>query len=242
MRLSVADVSELALSGVSGAEFRREIATAMVAAIGGLGAMFHRAGRDVPVDTSGVVHFDRGLIPAIQHGWDRYARELAPAVVGAAAERAVVDTDVLGPRHRRLAFTREVLEPRGIGSSLYCDVSVPGRPPWLIIFSRARSDRAFQRAAIADMRELVPVIALANAAVTDATPPWNEPFALNARERQLAEMVRLGYTNAQIALVVGLSPNTVRNQLSALYRRVGVGSRAELVGALTEPRDPAPDR
>jgi DNA-binding NarL/FixJ family response regulator len=42
--------------------------------------------------------------------------------------------------------------------------------------------------------------------------------------------LQLGYTNPEIARVLGTSPNTVRNQVSSLLAKVGATNRAELVG------------
>jgi DNA-binding CsgD family transcriptional regulator len=55
---------------------------------------------------------------------------------------------------------------------------------------------------------------------------------LTPREHQIVEHARLGHTIAEIALALGTSPHTVRNQFAKLYRKLGVSSRAELVGLI----------
>ncbi len=57
-------------------------------------------------------------------------------------------------------------------------------------------------------------------------------------KRQVLELVRAGRRNAEIANVLGRSPNTVRNQLSQLFQTFNVKSRAELVAALAKPTAP----
>jgi DNA-binding CsgD family transcriptional regulator len=52
---------------------------------------------------------------------------------------------------------------------------------------------------------------------------------LSPREREIVEYVCLGYANRDIALACGTSPNTVRNQLSSIFGKLGVASRTELV-------------
>jgi DNA-binding CsgD family transcriptional regulator len=52
---------------------------------------------------------------------------------------------------------------------------------------------------------------------------------LNDHERRLLEWLAAGRTNAQIGLCAGRSEKTIRNQLSAVYAKLGVVNRAEAV-------------
>ncbi len=62
---------------------------------------------------------------------------------------------------------------------------------------------------------------------------------LTAIERQLLTWLAAGRSNAQMAQMRGRSPSTVRNQLEALYRKLGVASRGEAIGlALSFGLDP----
>jgi DNA-binding NarL/FixJ family response regulator len=56
-----------------------------------------------------------------------------------------------------------------------------------------------------------------------------EPPALSGREREIVRLVVAGRANAEIAASLYLSKSTVAGHLSAIYRRLGVRSRAELV-------------
>ncbi|NUR60877.1 MAG: helix-turn-helix transcriptional regulator, partial [Catenulispora sp.] len=54
---------------------------------------------------------------------------------------------------------------------------------------------------------------------------------LSATERQIVELVRAGATNRQIATALQVSVKAVEGNLTRLFRRFGVSSRAELAGA-----------
>ncbi|MBI5489161.1 MAG: helix-turn-helix transcriptional regulator [Deltaproteobacteria bacterium] len=54
---------------------------------------------------------------------------------------------------------------------------------------------------------------------------------LTAMERVVAGAVVAGRSNREIAEARGTSVHTVANQLAAVYRKLGIGSRAELVAA-----------
>jgi DNA-binding NarL/FixJ family response regulator len=58
---------------------------------------------------------------------------------------------------------------------------------------------------------------------TPAGPP------LSGRERDVLELVARGATNREIAANLFLSPHTVKEHTSALYRKLGVRNRAEAV-------------
>jgi DNA-binding NarL/FixJ family response regulator len=74
-----------------------------------------------------------------------------------------------------------------------------------------------------DGRTLV-IVSYAHAAPS-ALPSWD---TLTPSERDVLRLVLAGYSNAQIAKARGTSFGTVAKQVSAIYRRVGVGSRREL--------------
>jgi DNA-binding CsgD family transcriptional regulator len=54
---------------------------------------------------------------------------------------------------------------------------------------------------------------------------------LTARERQVLALVAAGVANKGIARALGVSPNTVKFHLSALFEKLSVGSRAEAIAA-----------
>lgn len=61
------------------------------------------------------------------------------------------------------------------------------------------------------------------------------PLELTATERRIAEFAAQGMTNKQVAAVAFVTPKTVEANLARVYRKLGIGSRAEL-GALMAKR------
>jgi DNA-binding NarL/FixJ family response regulator len=55
------------------------------------------------------------------------------------------------------------------------------------------------------------------------------PAGLSPREREVLELIATGATNPEIAAQLFLSPHTVKEHTSALYRKLGVRNRAEAV-------------
>jgi DNA-binding CsgD family transcriptional regulator len=59
-----------------------------------------------------------------------------------------------------------------------------------------------------------------------------EAYCLTAREQDITRAVARGLANQEIAAQLFLSPHTVRDHLKAIFAKVGVGSRGELVAKL----------
>lgn len=55
---------------------------------------------------------------------------------------------------------------------------------------------------------------------------------LTSREREVADAVRRGASNRQIAQRLGISDKTVKNHLTGIFAKIGVASRLELALAL----------
>lgn len=55
---------------------------------------------------------------------------------------------------------------------------------------------------------------------------------LTARELQIAELVSLGRTNAEIGNELWIAENSVKQALKRMFRKLGVSSRAEMVAQL----------
>jgi len=64
---------------------------------------------------------------------------------------------------------------------------------------------------------------------------------LSRREKEIVDALIAGCTNKEIAQRLGVSDQTIKNQLTTLYRKVGVSGRLELVvwaiGNRTKPGD-----
>jgi DNA-binding NarL/FixJ family response regulator len=55
---------------------------------------------------------------------------------------------------------------------------------------------------------------------------------LTPRERDIADPMVLGYSNREIAMALGSSTNTVRNQVASIFRKAGATTRSELAGLI----------
>ncbi|HTM22910.1 MAG TPA: helix-turn-helix transcriptional regulator [Kofleriaceae bacterium] len=55
------------------------------------------------------------------------------------------------------------------------------------------------------------------------------PGGCTATEREVVELVLRGFSDREVAAYRGTSVRTVANQLSSIYGKLGVNSRAELV-------------
>ncbi len=58
--------------------------------------------------------------------------------------------------------------------------------------------------------------------------------ALSSREKQIAQWVKLGRTNCDVAGLSGLSENTVKHYLTGIFGKLGVETRVQLVQQLIE--------
>jgi DNA-binding NarL/FixJ family response regulator len=79
-------------------------------------------------------------------------------------------------------------------------------------------------------RELAAAIRAVGAGATVFTPSDEQPAALlSGREREVLGLVAAGSTNREIADRLHLSPHTVKEHTSALYRKLGARNRADAV-------------
>ena len=54
-------------------------------------------------------------------------------------------------------------------------------------------------------------------------------YELSAREQEIAQLIARGFPTSDIASTLFLSPHTVRDHVKAIFEKVGVSSRGELV-------------
>jgi DNA-binding CsgD family transcriptional regulator len=90
---------------------------------------------------------------------------------------------------------------------------------------------------IAGELEAISLVAHTQRAIS-LDPP--ELGALSAREREILGELAAGSRVPSIAKRLFISPHTVRNHLKAIYRKLGVGSQAELIERLRGTPAPPP--
>src|SRR5262249_40151200 len=142
--------------------------------------------------------------------------------------------------HRsRLAFYADIVKPTRVREGMFCSVELGGRPLALCILSRSRRQR-LSDSSIATIRALLPVFTLGDRVLgkRQRSPAEQQPIAkLSRREREVTELLTLGFTNPEIALALSSSVNTVRNQVASIFRKAGASTRAELVGIVQRHRN-----
>ena len=175
------------------------------------------------------------ILQRLQAGWAEYGAELAPVFEAARKTGCAVDSQVLGSRFTRSRYYREIAAPQRSAAAAIIVLEVRERVLGAFILGRRRG---FSAQEVRVLQALSPALALGLASFAKpssfALPCGSgpEPARLTPREQEIAEYVALGYTNEQIGIACGIAATTVRNRLAALFERLQVGSRAELVSRL----------
>jgi DNA-binding NarL/FixJ family response regulator len=108
----------------------------------------------------------------------------------------------------------------------------------LLISGAGRMSAAAARAAGAsgfiskdsDARDVISAVRTVGYGMTTFAPKAAQPEPiLTGREREVLDLIAAGSTNREIAEQLYLSPHTVKEHTSALYRKLGARNRAEAV-------------
>jgi len=113
----------------------------------------------------------------------------------------------------------------GAPGVLRLELERPGRPSVLLVLER--DDGPFAADEVEMLDSILPTLVLADEGTAPTSP--SPARALSSRESEIIDYVRLGYTNAQIALATGRSVAAVRNLLVRIFDKTGVRTRAQLV-------------
>jgi DNA-binding CsgD family transcriptional regulator len=110
-----------------------------------------------------------------------------------------------------------------------------GQALFAVFSSTTRWDNTESVKALAlDLTERARVVVDRVGAMPEAADTSEDPakgldwYLFTAREIEILKLVAAGLTNKQIARELGSSPNTVRNQIHAVFRKTGVSNRTEL--------------
>ena len=179
----------------------------------------HDGPRD-PLDAPGLLTFNaHGVLESLNEQAEAWLHELQPTVaLGGGHEEAVLPTEIrtVSARARAIALGLE----SGIARARI--KSRTGR--WLIIhgFSLHGRDGENGRAAI--------IIEPARA--SQVAPVIVEAYNLTPREQEITELISSGLSTGEIAAHLHLSAHTVRDHVKAVFEKVGVSSRGELVSKI----------
>jgi len=202
-------------------------------------AIYHALSPRVPLETGVLLGLDPARVKTSMAHWDQLAVELEALRSHALAHGGVAgDRDAFPLRSRaRKRFDAGVTVPLGMRSLAIAHLGLHERIFAAVLLLRRRA-QPFAAAELELLRALVPVLSLADAAhvagnvETTASVPTGlrcRDQRLTARQREIVEHVALGHTNAQTARALGLSANTLRNHLVAIFRRLGASNRADVV-------------
>lgn len=104
-----------------------------------------------------------------------------------------------------------------------------GQPKAAISLLRTAEQGAFTVDQLARLNALQALLQMAVANMQ----PWEDALiGLTPKERQIALLLRQGASNKQLALALDVGLPTIKTHLINLFRKTGVTSRTELVGAL----------
>jgi len=226
-------LAELAATANSLCDYERGALELIGARVGFDVAMFKRAGGTGPY-TPGL---DLGIKRACMPYWKQFGEEIAPvAAVAMRQGRVAVDVEVFGLRRmERLSYYQLLMRPHGGTSTAIIHFTRRGSIVGCLSLGRTRG--SFAASELDYLRTLATTLSVCEASVLAApSPVWTIAAAasLTPREREVLGYLRFGYTNAQIAAALGSAERTVRNQLSSIYEKLGVATRAEAAARCAE--------
>jgi DNA-binding CsgD family transcriptional regulator len=211
-------------------QFRREALAVLGRLVPFDTAVFSEADHPDPISTIDVDRAARAVIDHCERNQARYGPDLKKAFGVAARQGGFLDHEVYSTGERRnLPLYCDVVRPQGVRFTLALLAQWRGRPLGLIRLER-HGRQPFSRRALEQTAALAPLIGMALATLRHPGPaPAPLPLPrLTDREAEVARHVARGLTTPHIALILGTSPLTVRNQLCRVFDKTRVASRAEL--------------
>ena len=174
---------------------------------------------------------------------DRHIAELEASELGAAMNRVVRDTETPAfTRRDRLAMYRELMAPNRVREFVTTIWTARGGA-FGFNLARTGARGRFSSRDVERLAELLPAIQLGEAYLGCGRPSisaWADDTKLSRREREIAGLIARGLQNREIAGVLRVSANTVRNHVAQIFRKAAVTTRTELVFVMTSPEAVAP--
>lgn len=175
----------------------------------------------------------------LRQNLDRYLAEIHEEEVARYTDRAQIHHQVWSPaRQQELAVFRELLTPSGMKHMI---VRVGMRGGNLAGFNLERrsaipfTDRELALVdAVAPFLHIVEVMTLRTQDEC-ISAEFTREHGLTQRESEFVALAVRGLQNSEIAVVSGVSVNTVRNTLARVFTKVDVTNRAELAYLATRP-------
>lgn len=231
-------ICEEARQSGSIAEFRRRVLAIVHESVPHDAALFHELSPRVALARAAIVGVDLGTLEQSRGSWDELAvvlgslRDAAIAHGGVATVSGVLSAGTPA----RAAWDRRVAPMLRGREAMMTHLVVEGRIVSAIVLGRR--DAPFTAREQEWMRALVPTLAVCDALRQLADDGSLRGLAaelecvdqrLTDRQREIVLRVALGHTDAEIAVALDISANTVRNHLVEIRTRLGAANRAEIV-------------
>jgi DNA-binding CsgD family transcriptional regulator len=250
-KLSVAEIADLAALAVSRRAFRDEVMRRLRQTVGYDGGWFHTLDPSLPLDTGCWDALDMTCVERGRAGWSGYVPRIGRLLQVMAASGGVAqDSDVFDVRQReRNPWFTEVVRPLGMRHMVWTGLRLAGQDLAVIGLARANESQRFTPGTQELLRQLVPPLALAElllqqrssapaAATREGALPAGadvEP-ALTPKEREVLELFEHGASYQDVARILQISLNTVRDHVRNIYEKLHVTSKVEAVMKLSRSR------
>jgi DNA-binding CsgD family transcriptional regulator len=233
-------VAEIALGTSSLQAFYTEFVGAATRALGAAGGGIFSSTRSGSGAYSSNLMDPKLALDSLLLGSADFSRE---EVSRAMAGGTVLDEQVFSSRRRdELPYFREVVRPLCGGRSVFCLKASQGAVSFYAFLPERRASfERFAERAVPLLDSAAPIVELAHKLFRQSQVDCQEALPrsltrelrLTAAEHETMDLVLRGLTNPEIASVLGISVNTVRNRLSECFKKLQVSTRTESVFVLT---------
>jgi DNA-binding CsgD family transcriptional regulator len=229
--LSVAEIADLAEGSSSRRAFRDEVMRRLRETVGYDAGWFHTLDPSLPLDSGCWDSFDMTLIEQARANWGSYGAQLLRLRNAMSAARGVAqDSDVYSSRQReRVPWFNEIVRPLGVKHMVWTGIQLRGRELAVIGMARADAGRGFAHGSQDLLRELVPALALAESFLELRRSAPADDAALTPKEREVLEWFERGASYDEVARILSISINTVRDHVRKIYEKLHVSSKVEAV-------------